>query len=226
VLTGDRLQHSLAVGRQASRLATAVTDPTDRAAVITAALLHDIGYSPIIASTGWHPLDGARWLHQHGWPPTICRLVMWHTASWHEGRIRGLYDTAAHEYGPPHPTDPLAAIIAAADLTTGPTGQPTTINRRLVEIRNRYPTDSLVVQALELAEADTRRLHTRGNHPPNPRHPRSATASPPAAEPTELPTRPLPMLSPLRSSPTSPPQGHRPDHPFPTSSPDATARRR
>jgi len=93
---------------------------------------------------------------------------MWHTASWHEGRLRGLYDTAAHEYGPPHPTDPLAAIIAAADLTTGPTGQPTTIHRRLVGVRNRYPTDSLVVQALELAEADMRRLHTRGTHPRKP----------------------------------------------------------
>ena len=56
VLTGDRLQHSLAVGRQASRLATAVTDPTDRAAVITAALLHDIGYSPIIALLGFQLL--------------------------------------------------------------------------------------------------------------------------------------------------------------------------
>ena len=161
-LTGDRLLHSLAVGHRASRLTTAFTDAADRAIVITAALLHDIGYSPLIASTGWHPLDGARWLHRHGWPPTICRLVMWHTASWHEGRLRGLYDTAAHEFGEPRRSDPLAAVIAAADLTTGPAGQPTTINRRLVDIRHRYPTDSLVIQALELAEADMRRLHALG----------------------------------------------------------------
>lgn len=162
MLTGDRLQHSVAVGRHATRLAPTLTDPADRAAVITAALLHDIGYSPLIATTGWHPLDGARWLNQHGWSPTICHLVLWHTPSWHEGRLRGLYDTATGEFGPPDPTNLLAAIVSAADLTTGPAGHPTTINRRLVDIRHRYPPDSLVIQALELAEPDMRRLHTRG----------------------------------------------------------------
>ena len=182
MLTGDRLQHSLTTGRQASRLTTALADPTDRATVITAALLHDIGHSPLAATTGWHPLDGARWLSRQGWPLPICRLVMWHTASWHEGRLRGLYDTAAREFGPPHRADPLAA----ADLSTGPAGQPTTINRRLVDIRHRYPTGSLVVQALELAEADMRRLHALGTRPRTTRSARPAPAGRTAAEHTPL----------------------------------------
>lgn len=147
MLTGDRLQHSLVAGRQASRLATALTDPADRAAVIVGALVHDIGYSPLITGVGWHPLDGARWLAGHGWPRPLCRLVVWHTASWHEGRIRGLYDVAVDEFGSPEPTDPLAAVIAAADLTTGPNGMPMSLDRRLVDIRHRYSPDSLVGQA-------------------------------------------------------------------------------
>ena len=153
MLSGDRQAHSLAVGRRADQLAVDHDLPEpDRLLVVDAAYLHDIGYSRHCAATGWHPLDGARWLTANGWPAPICRLVLWHTASWHEGQLRG----------PPSSTaSVLDAIIAAADLTTDPGGQPTTIDARLAEVRHRYPADSLVVRALDLAEPNMRDLHRR-----------------------------------------------------------------
>lgn len=163
MLSGDRQAHSLAVGRRADQLAIDHDLPEpDRLLVVDAAYLHDIGYSRHCAATGWHPLDGARWLTANGWPAPICRLVLWHTASWHEGQLRGLYAAAVDEYGPPSSTGSvLDAIIAAADLTTDPGGQPTTIDARLAEVRHRYPADSLVVRALDLAEPNMRDLHRR-----------------------------------------------------------------
>ncbi len=92
----SRLAHSLAVGRRVEQL-TADFPAAGRDVIVASAYLHDIGYSPQCVDTTWHPLDGARWLARHGWAPAICRLVLWHTAAWHEGRLRGLYAAAADE---------------------------------------------------------------------------------------------------------------------------------
>lgn len=153
----SRLAHSLAVGRRAEQL-TAGWPAAHRHVIAAAAYLHDIGYSPQCVDTTWHPLDGARWLARHGWAPAICRLVLWHTAAWHEGRLRGLYAAAADEFGPPALTDPAAAALTAADLTTGPAGEPLSVDDRIADIRRRYPAGSLVICALDLAEADMRNL--------------------------------------------------------------------
>ena len=58
---GDRWAHLSTVGRVVQRLraeaAEAVTED-----VVCAAWLHDIGYAPVLAVTGFHSLDGARFL--------------------------------------------------------------------------------------------------------------------------------------------------------------------
>jgi putative nucleotidyltransferase with HDIG domain len=86
---GTRLAHSASVAHQAGRVAHLLDEPW-RSAITQAAWLHDIGYSEQVARTGFHPLDGARWLRERGWPAEICRLVAWHTAASVEGNIRGL----------------------------------------------------------------------------------------------------------------------------------------
>jgi len=58
---GDRWDHTREVAACALSKAAAVPDE-DRRLLVDAAWLHDIGYSPEVYRTGFHPLDGARYL--------------------------------------------------------------------------------------------------------------------------------------------------------------------
>ena len=55
-----RWAHTQGVAAQAASLARILGEHADL--ITAAAWLHDIGYSPAIAHTGFHPLDGARYL--------------------------------------------------------------------------------------------------------------------------------------------------------------------
>ena len=57
--------------------------------LIAAAYLHDIGYAPELEDTGFHPLDGARWLRAQGQERLAC-LVAHHSGAWFEAEARGL----------------------------------------------------------------------------------------------------------------------------------------
>jgi hypothetical protein len=137
---GTRLAHSAAVVAQIQTVLPFL-ELGWRSAVSDAAWLHDIGHSPEIAATGFHPLDGARWLSDNGWPTDTCRVVAWHTEPWEEGRLRGLEEQLAELDRPP----PLvAAALAWADLTSSPSGERWTVERRLADILERYPPDTIV----------------------------------------------------------------------------------
>lgn len=43
--------------------------------LIGATLLHDIGYAPEVVGTGFHPLDGARYVRRVGGPDRLVNLV-------------------------------------------------------------------------------------------------------------------------------------------------------
>src|SRR6476646_1657594 len=65
--------------------------PTDMVdALVASAWLHDIGYAPALRQTGFHPLDGATYLRQEGWPDDVCALVAHHSGSRFVARINGL----------------------------------------------------------------------------------------------------------------------------------------
>lgn len=154
MLAGDRLAHSLAVGERTANYSQALT-PREAELVAIAGFLHDIGYSTQCVDTGWHPLDGARWMQWNGWDLEICHLVVWHTCSWHEARLRGLDHLAVREFGPPT-TNRVADALTAADLTTGPTGATVSLEQRLTDIRSRYQPGDIVLDALDQAESDMR----------------------------------------------------------------------
>jgi hypothetical protein len=78
-----RLAHSATVAAQIERVA-GLLDSEWRSSVRDAAWLHDVGYHPDLALTGFHPLDGARWLREHRWLDETCRLVAWHTQAFEE----------------------------------------------------------------------------------------------------------------------------------------------
>jgi hypothetical protein len=89
-------------------------------AIVDAAWLHDIGHSPAVSSSGFHPLDGARWLREQGFSMDTCSLVAWHTGAIHEARERGLEDELRAEFATPAPS--ALDALTWADLTSSPTG--------------------------------------------------------------------------------------------------------
>src|SRR5436309_2903527 len=85
-----RLTHLLAVGAHCEQAAQrARLDPPWYDPVVAAAYLHDLAYAPALQQTGFHPLDGARYLRARGWD-YVARLVAHHSQARLEARALGL----------------------------------------------------------------------------------------------------------------------------------------
>jgi hypothetical protein len=141
---GTRLAHSARVASQAEKVHTLLSPPW-RSALVEAAWLHDLGYSDEVADSGFHPLDGARWVRRHGWAQEVCRLVAWHTRSKIEAELRGLGNELEREFAAPPVL--VQAVMAWADLTSSPAGACCTVHERLSDILRRYPPGSVVHEA-------------------------------------------------------------------------------
>ena len=120
---------------------------SDADLIIAAAWLHDIGYAPALADTGFHPLDGARYLRdvEHA-DLVLCQLVAHHSGALAEARERGLADELSGDFEPA--SRPLSDALTYCDMTTGPDGQRLTVERRLAEIRARYGPGDPVTRAI------------------------------------------------------------------------------
>jgi hypothetical protein len=147
-----RWAHTEGVARRAREAAPVA--PAYAEVLEAAAWLHDIGYSPTLAATGFHPLDGARHLREAtDAAPALCCLVAHHSGAVVEGRLRDLSGVLEREFplgtiAPPA----LLDVLTYCDMTTGPAGDPVTVDERLAEIGERYPADSVVHRAIaELA---------------------------------------------------------------------------
>jgi hypothetical protein len=140
-----RWAHVQGVAATARTLGPTLGGKTDL--LTAAALLHDVGYAPSLADTGFHPLDGARYLRDvERADPMLCRLVAHHSCAMFEAEERGLAGVLAREFKPA-PRNLDDALIYC-DLTTGPDGQRMTIEQRLADIRARYGPTDLVTRAL------------------------------------------------------------------------------
>jgi hypothetical protein len=140
---GDRWAHVQAVARQAGRVAAAFS-PEDGDVLVAAALLHDIGYAPSLNRLGFHPVDGARFLRGLGRERLAC-LVAHHSGARFEAEERGLVDELAAF---PAEEGAVMDALTYADMTTGPAGQPMTLDQRVDEIMRRYPPDDPVHRAI------------------------------------------------------------------------------
>lgn len=133
---GSRWSHVQAVGRKAEALASSALlgEP-----VVSSAWLHDIGYAPELATTGFHPLDGAVFLDAERIDPAVVGLVAFHSGAVFEAEERGLLAQLQRFQAPP---TELLDVVTLLDMTTGPTGEPVHERDRLGEILRRYePTD-------------------------------------------------------------------------------------
>lgn len=129
---GRRHTHSRAVGTRAAEIGALLVGD-EAPTLIAAAFLHDIGYAPELSTTGFHPLDGARFVRDRG-HPDIAALVAHHTGARYEAGLRGL--DLEEEF--PYCDSPLQRALTYCDLTTDPDGQPTTVAARVAEIVERY----------------------------------------------------------------------------------------
>lgn len=135
-----RWAHVQGVGRRANMVAPLLS-VGDCELLVGAALLHDIGYAPELVETGFHPLDGARYLRGVGGPDRLVNLVAHHSCATLEAELRGLSDELT-EF-----EDERTALRDAlwwADMTTTPDGGETTAVERVAEIQTRYGPDDLV----------------------------------------------------------------------------------
>lgn len=137
-----RWGHSQGVARRAAGLAGILG--RDAELLVAAAALHDVGYAPRLAVTGFHPLDGARFLRdEHGADERLVRLVANHSFALLEAEERGLREVLEAEF-PLLEDQLLVDALVYCDMTTTPDGERTTAEERVAEIRGRYGDDSVV----------------------------------------------------------------------------------
>jgi hypothetical protein len=121
-------------------------------ALVAAAWLHDIGYAPDLVETGFHPLDGARYIRGLGVNGQVVSLVAYHSCAQIEADVRGLGAELTSEFSPADSL--LADVLLYCDMTTGPSGDYVRPADRLVEIRGRYGPDHEVTRFVERAASE------------------------------------------------------------------------
>lgn len=144
-----RWAHTQGVAVQAEHIAPQLGD--EGAQLVAAAWLHDIGYAPHLVVTGFHPLDGARYLRDiEGADMHLCRLVAHHSCAAFEAEERDLLGSLLDEFAPLEP-GPLVDALIYCDMTTSPDGQRITAEERLAEILSRYGPEHLVGRSIRRA---------------------------------------------------------------------------
>lgn len=122
-----------------------------RQLLVDAAWLHDIGYNTQLVRTGFHALDGARYLMAIGAALDLVGAVAHHSCALYEAEERGLVAELGMFRSP---SKVVMDALAYSDMTTGPTGQVVTVEERLAEILDRYNSDDPVHRAITRAHID------------------------------------------------------------------------
>jgi putative nucleotidyltransferase with HDIG domain len=129
------------VARKAEHVAVSLALDTD--VLVTAAWLHDIGYAPNVMDTGFHPLDGARYLAGLGVSDRVVNLVARHSYAILEAELRGIGGELAAF---PDECGVLRDALWYCDLTTSPDGGAVSARHRMAEIKERYGPGHIVTR--------------------------------------------------------------------------------
>jgi HD superfamily phosphodiesterase len=154
---GYRWVHVCEVAAKAERYGLVLADASDRADLVSAAWLHDVGYAGIAKRCGFHPADGARFLEPYT-SRRVCTLVAMHSGAAYEARASGLQTALA---GYSRERSRVADLLDYCDLTTGPRGQTLSVERRVDDVLSRYGEDHVVSVSLRAALPDLRKAIRR-----------------------------------------------------------------
>lgn len=155
----ERRAHSAGVAARAASLSRAVPEG-EASALVAAAWLHDIGYASGLKDTGFHPLDGARYLRATGWDPIVCDLVAHHSGSRFVAGYRGL-DKELSEFT--YDESPVTDALTIADQTIGPNGKSLSLDERMRDMLERHGPDSASARAHPEREVYLRSAYQRVN---------------------------------------------------------------
>jgi putative nucleotidyltransferase with HDIG domain len=161
-----RWHHSAGVAAQGGRLAGSSIEGR---LLVAAAWLHDIGYASPLVDTGFHPIDGARYLRSLDADERVVNLVAHHSCARIEAGLRGVAGLLDAEF--PRDGSLPHDELCFCDQTTGPDGEVVDVIDRLAEIRTRYDDGDVVRRFVDAAESElvatvrrveaTYRLHPR-----------------------------------------------------------------
>lgn len=143
---GNRWLHVQGVVRRAKQVEELFKEE-DRTYLIASAYLHDIGYAPSLQQTGFHPIDGARYLQLHN-QSRLAGLTAYHSGAQFEASLRGL--SAQLELFPCE-VSLVADALTYCDLTTSSTGEHISFQERLDDIFRRYDEKHIVSRAIHQA---------------------------------------------------------------------------
>jgi putative nucleotidyltransferase with HDIG domain len=136
-----RWDHVQGVAAKAERVAASLALSGE--ALVAAAWLHDIGYAPDVIDTGFHPVDGARYLADIGAAERVVNLVARHSNAILEAELRGVGGQVA-EF--PDEGGVVRDALWYCDLTTSPDGKPVGAGERIAEIKERYGPGDIVTR--------------------------------------------------------------------------------
>ncbi|MDL5158292.1 phosphohydrolase [Actinomycetospora termitidis] len=151
----ERWRRAQAIAREAVRLAG--LPEVDREPLIHAAVLLDVGRSPVAARTGFPSLDAARFLRARRYPDRLLALVAHQLASGVEAEVAGLdLGGLTDEESATRDTLWWCALVAdagAAPLVSGPDGRTDTDGRRRDATRAAVARTRSRIDAVGLAVA-------------------------------------------------------------------------
>jgi hypothetical protein len=143
---GKRWVHTVGVAQEAARLGLRL--PTaDQQVLLAAAYLHDLGYAPCLARTGFHPLDAALALTGVV-PDRVIALIANHSSSSAEARMRGLGEALAHF---PAETTAVADALTCADMSISADGCAVGLADRVADVAARYGDEHVVTRGIRAA---------------------------------------------------------------------------
>jgi hypothetical protein len=128
----------------------ALTLDQDAELLEAAAVLHDVGHAPESAGTGFHPLDGARYLRADtDADKRVTNLVAHHSCAWTEAEARGPRQELESEFA--RESEHLNDALCYCDMNTTPgrhahqSHRPDQRDRRPVRGRQRFFTRAALV---------------------------------------------------------------------------------
>ena len=136
-----RWAHVQGVAAKAERVAASLALSAE--VLVAAAWLHDVGYAPDVIDTGFHPLDGARYLAGLGVSERVVNLVARHSYAILEAEFRGVGPRLADF---PDERGGLRDALWYCDLTTSPDGESVGAAERIGEIKERYGPSDIVTR--------------------------------------------------------------------------------